>query len=306
VKEIALPPWWGRRQRYKNNVLFLLIRAGIVLARILPLWMLSLLGEILASIGFLFAVKDRRRAITQIKTAMPELTHPAWTIFGMFRHLGRLGGEWVHIEKLTKPGSRYLRFSPETQGVVKDALAEGHGVLCVTPHLGNWELLAQAATRHGLPCTTIAKPLYDPRLTALVSEFRGRSGLVTLWRGDVSMREHLENTLAKAGLLGVLIDQDTKVAHVFAPFFGRLAATPVVPQRLAVQHRSAVVFGHATREGGKYTMHFERVPWTKTGDDEADALALTVRLNALTEDAIKKHPEQWMWMHRRWKTQPKI
>jgi KDO2-lipid IV(A) lauroyltransferase len=296
---MELPEHWGRWQRAKNTLIYFGILAGAGLARIMPLFLLRLVGQIGAAVGFVFAFSDRKRAVKQLRESMPELKHPVWTIFQLFLHFGRLGAEWVKIELLTTPGSRYLQFDPAVQQVVRDALAEGNGVLCVTPHLGNWELLAQAACRHGLPCTTIAKPIYDPRLTALVDRFRGRSGLVTLWRGDGALRDRLTEVLAvQKSLLGVLIDQDTKVAHTFVPFFGRLAATPIVPQRLAIEHNCAVLFCYAAREGPRYRMHFERVEKPATPE------LLTAKLTALTEQAIRRYPSQWVWLHRRWKTRP--
>jgi len=302
--DVVIPEWWGTWKRVKNTVIYYAILAGVGLARVLPLWLLRVLGRSGAAVGFVFAVQDRKRAVAQLRESMPELKNPVGTIFKLFLHFGSLGAEWVKIEKLTTPGSKLLRFDPDIQQVVRDALAEGNGVLCVTPHLGNWELLAQAATRHDLPCTTIAKPLYDPRLTALVDAFRGRSGLVTLWRGDGELRQRLTEVLQRKSLLGVLIDQDTKVSNAFVPFFGRLAATPVVPARLAMMHGCAVVFGYAVREGAVYRMHFERVEKPVTTDLAQGALELTAKLTALTEQAIRRYPSQWVWLHRRWKTRP--
>jgi Kdo2-lipid IVA lauroyltransferase/acyltransferase len=299
-----LPEWWGPWQRAKNTLIYGLIVTAGATVRIFPLWFLRGLGVACVSLAYPFLARERRLATAQLSQSMPELKAPGRVVYRMFLHFARLAAEWAKIEVLSTPGSRHLVFTPEIQQRVRDAISEGNGVLCVTPHLGNWELLAQAATRHGLPCTTIAKPLYDPRLTALVDRFRGRSGLVTLWRGDGALRDRLTDVLATKSLLGVLIDQDTKVAHVFVPFFGRLAATPVVPQRLAIQHKTAVMFCYAVREGARYRMHFERVPRPDTGDLEADALALTATLTALTESAVRAHPEQWVWVHKRWKTRP--
>ncbi len=298
-----MPEWWTPGQRAKNNVIFAAIRFGLALGRACPFIVLESLAFCLSPLAWLVAWNERKRALRQLRQAIPE-AKARRTIFAMFVHFARLAAEWVHIDRFSRPGSRWLEFSPATQQVLKDALGEGRGVFFFAPHLGNWELLAQASARHGFPCSTTAKETYDPRLTALLDDFRREAGIESLWRSDPKIILKIGAVLQRGGIVGALIDQDTKVPGVFVPFFGKLANTPVVPASIVVRHRAAVVFGYAVREGRRYRIHFERVPVPSSGDRKSDALRLTEDLTLRIEQAIRAHPEQWVWIHERWKRRP--
>jgi KDO2-lipid IV(A) lauroyltransferase len=307
---IELPAHWGRWQRSKNTVIFHAARAGMAIARAQPFFVLSAFGAFGGAMGFLFSLTDRRRAVEQIRRAMPELKRPHWTIFRMFVHLGRVGAEFAKMDRYTAPDSPHVIFDDATRRTLDAALAEGKGVLCFTPHLGNWELYAQVAAARGYVCATVAKKSYDPRLTHLIHAFRTRGGLVVHYRGDVDVMQTLRARLQMRGFVGMLIDQDTRVPSVFVPFFGRPASTPVVPAWIGVQQGSPVLFGCAVREGARYRVTFERVPVPLPTDEPeffaglAQARALTAEITRRTEDAIRKHPHQWVWLHARWKRQP--
>ena len=287
-----LPHWWGPRQRAKNTLIYYCVLAAIAFARFLPLFILRATGGALTLLGFLLPLRERRRAVRQLREA--GFAHPWRITFHLYLHFGRLGADWVKLDSVVPS----VEFPDEAKQVLRDALAEGRGVLAVTPHLGNWELLAQASAFHGFRCTTIAKPLYDPRLTAIVSDFRERAGVTTLWRGQGPLTERLSQVMRDGKVLGVLIDQDTKVASLFIPFFHKLASTPIVPQSLALKQNAPVVFGYCALRHGRYYIHYERLP------AHTNVEALTRDLNARTETAIRKHPEQWVWIHDRWKRQP--
>jgi KDO2-lipid IV(A) lauroyltransferase len=308
---IALPPWWRPWQRRKNTLIFHAVRFGLALARALPFWFLTAFAAFGGMLGFVFSGRDRRRAVEQLRRAMPELKHPVRTIFRMFVHLGRIGAEFTKIDRYLTPDSPHVIFDAATVKALEDARAERKGILCITPHLGNWELYAQVAAARGYKCATVVKPTYDPRLNKLITDFRTRAGLVIYSRGDPLMLDKLQQRLRDNEYLGMLIDQDTRVAGVFVPFFGRPAFTPVIPAWLAIQAGCPVLFGYAVREGSKYRVHFERVQGTFAPPDEPEfftgltqAHALTAKLTALTEAAIRRYPEQWVWLHARWKRQP--
>ena len=307
---IELPSWWTPWQRRKNTLIFHAARFAMALARAMPFFVLAALGAFGGAVGFVFSVRDRRRALRQIRAAMPELKHPAWTVLRMFVHLGRTGAEFAKIDRYLTPSSRHVVFDEATRRALDDARAEGKGILCITPHLGNWELYAQVAAARGYPCATVAKKTYDPRLTQLIHAFRTRGGLVVHYRGDVDILATLQARFDEGGFLGRLIDQDTRVASVFVPFFGRPASTPIVPAWIAVLRGAPVLFGAAVREGGRYRVFFERVPMPEAPAGAeyftglAQATALTAELTRRTEALIRRHPEQWVWLHDRWKRQP--
>lgn len=307
---IELPYWWKPWQRRKNTLIFHAARFGFWVARATPFFVLSTLAALGGALGFVFSGRDRNRAIRQLRAALPTLKHPAWTIFRMFVHLGRVGAEFAKIDRFLGPRSPHVIFDDATVRALDEALAEGKGVLCFTPHLGNWELYAQVAASRGYVCATVAKKTYDPRLTRLIHDYRTRGGLVVHYRGDSDIVPTLAERLKSGGFLGMLIDQDTRVPSVFVPFFGKPASTPVVPAWVGVLQGSPVLFGAAVREGSKYRVFFERVPLPEPPKEPeffaglAQAKAITAEVTRRTEEVIRRYPEQWVWLHERWKRQP--
>ncbi len=303
-ERVALPARWSARQRLKNTIIYYCLAGLIASLRRVPYFILLAVSTTLGGLGFFFAWPDRRRAVAQLRAAMPEGRSPRWTIFKMFCHFGTLAADWLKIERFTRPGSPLVAW--ENFEVMEAALAEGRGALVVVPHLGNWELAAQALCHRGVRCTTVAKRLYDPRLTLLVEDFRRQSGLICLWRGEKSVRDEMRDVLRRGEVLGMLIDQDTKTRSVFVPFFHAPAATPVIPAELAIEAEAACVFAYGARQpGGRYVIHFERVERPSTGNPIADAIALTAAFTQKIEATIRRYPHQWVWLHNRWKQKPK-
>jgi KDO2-lipid IV(A) lauroyltransferase len=178
-------------------------------------------------------------------------------------------------------------------------------VLFVSGHVGNWELLARRVALAGYPCQTIAKETTDPRLTRLVERFRAAGKLKSIWRGQDGAAKAMLKALKGGEILGMLIDQDTKVQSVHVPFFGHPASTPRAAADLALRTGAAVVVGFCQRQAdGRYRVAMKQVEPESTGDREADAVALTAKMTWEIEQAIRRAPAQWVWMHRRWKTQP--
>jgi KDO2-lipid IV(A) lauroyltransferase len=177
--------------------------------------------------------------------------------------------------------------------------------LFVSGHVGNWELLARRVALAGLPASTIAKESSDWRLTRLVERFRTQGRVESIWRGQQGAAKRMLRVLKSGGILGFLIDQDTAVQSIFVRFFGHPAATPRAAADLALKTGAAVVVGFCQRkEDGRYQLSMKEILPKQTGDVENDVAALTQDLTAEIESAIRRTPEQWVWMHRRWKSQP--
>ena len=193
-----------------------------------------------------------------------------------------------------------MRWPAEDRAVLDAALARGKGVVFVSGHVGSWELLARRVALAGYPCQTIAKETTDPRTTALIERFRSSSQLRSIWRGRAGAAKAMLRALKAGQILGLLIDQDTDVQSVWVPFFGHLAKTPRAAADLALRTGAAVVMGFCRREAdGRYRLSMEALP-----GEGLDALELTARMTARIEAAVRAAPEQWVWMHRRWKSPP--
>jgi KDO2-lipid IV(A) lauroyltransferase len=179
--------------------------------------------------------------------------------------------------------------------------AAGRGVLIVTGHCGNWELLAAAINCRGLGMRVVARALDEPELQELLVALRDRFGSRTIERGRPGAARELLRAL-REGALGMLIDQDTRVEGVWVPFFGRPAYTPVGAARIALKQDAAVVPSFIERlPDGRHLARF--LPPLDLPDDETEATAL---MTAAIEAQIRRVPEQWVWMHRRWRRQPPV
>jgi len=215
-----------------------------------------------------------------------------------FRHLGKMIFELVCVEQIDAVPDEWVRWADRT--VLDAALARGKGVMFISGHVGNWELLARRVALAGYPCQTIAKETTDPRTTALIEKFRASSKLKSIWRGQPGAAKAMLRALRDGQILGMLIDQDTDVQSVWVPFFGRSAKTPRAAADLALRTGAAVVVGFCQREAdGRYRVVMHEVP-----TEGLDAVSLTATLSAQIEAAVRAAPEQWVWMHRRWKSPP--
>lgn len=151
---IELPSRWRRGQRWKNTIIYYVISSAIAVARLFPFWWLAMWGGFLGRVGGFFAFKERRRAVRQLAMAFPAL-EPRYhrrIAADMFAHLGLSAMELLKVRWLFARG-RGPVLDEEQKKIVADALAEGHGVVMVSGHIGNWELLSHAFAIAGFPLT---------------------------------------------------------------------------------------------------------------------------------------------------------
>jgi len=194
-------------------------------------------------------------------------------------------GEWIEYEGL----EHYLR-----------AKEKGRGVLVATAHLGNWELSAFAHALLTEPMNVIVRPLDNPLIDRLVEERRTLSGNRLIDKRDAARR--VLKALRNNEAVGILIDQNTSASEgIFVEFFGKLACANPAFVKLAYHSGAPIIPGFAlwNRSRKKYILRFyPEIPLT--GDIAND----TQRIHSLFEEIIRAHPDQWMWIHRRWKTRP--
>lgn len=180
------------------------------------------------------------------------------------------------------------------------ALAEGRGLIAVTGHLGNWELLA-ATLAHHVPLTVVARRVNDARFQALILRFRQAAGIEVVLRDDAHFQGAVREALARHRAVALLIDQDTRGAGVWVPFLGRLARTPPGAAMLALRTRAPLMTAFiARRPGGGHHVRIARVlvPATRA---PGTVTALTATLTAAIEAQLRAHPVEWVWWHERWR-----
>jgi KDO2-lipid IV(A) lauroyltransferase len=186
-------------------------------------------------------------------------------------------------------------------------LLNGRGALLLTPHFGNYELLGYTLARVGIPLHAIMRPLDNPLLNDFIVESRADSGLKLLFKKGVT--EAADAVVANGGALCFIADQDAGRKGVFADFFGRKASWYKSIGLLAMSRQAPVIVGYAARARRgrmRYRVHVSRIIEPPEWQDRPDPLQwITAQFAAAMEDGVRRHPEQYLWVHRRWKTRPK-
>lgn len=186
------------------------------------------------------------------------------------------------------------------------AAAAGKGVLIVTGHLGAWELSSFYFSLIGHPMGMVIRRLDNPRVDALVNRIRCLHGNRVLHKDDFA--RGLLSAMRAGETVGILMDTNmTPPQGVFVPFFGVAACTASGLARVALKTGAAVLPGFMVWEETeqKYVLRFRpQIPLILTEDAEADIVANTALFTASIEQEVRRYPEQWLWVHRRWKTRP--
>ena len=186
------------------------------------------------------------------------------------------------------------------------AEARGKGVLFITAHFGGWEIGSFVHSLHGHPLNIVIRPLDNPYLNAMVDRYRTRHGNSTFPKQDFA--RGLLSSLKRGETVGILMDTNmTPPQGSFVDFFGVPACTATGLARVALHTDAAVVPGFTIwdKTAGRYRIRFDAaIKLVSTGDDEADALANTAAFTRVIESYVARYPEQWLWVHRRWKTRP--
>lgn len=295
------------RKRLKRAVRYRLLRAALLVVSALPLRAAQAFGRAFGRVAFRLAGGERSKALASLARAFPEQTEPERTAIARacFEHLGQAAFELACIRQMDRDVARYIEWPEADRAALASALSRGKGVVFVTGHVGNWELLARRVALAGFPSQSIAKETSDAGTTALIERFRLSGGVRSIWRGHDGAARQMLRALKQGEILGLVIDQDTKVQSVFVPFFGIPAATPRAAADLALRTGAALMVGFCQRKTeGTYLLTMKELPVEPSGDREGDVLKLTGALSSEIERAIRRAPEQWVWMHQRWKTRP--
>jgi KDO2-lipid IV(A) lauroyltransferase len=289
------------RRRLRGVLLAPLLAFLTALFARLPWAAAQRLGAALGGLAWIAGRRDRRRTLDHLALAFPERADRERRALARasFRHHGTTLGECLHLlgRDCADVGRRVV---VEGWEVVEALRAAGRPILVLTGHCGNWELLAALINCRGLGMAVVARSLADAGLNELVVGLRRRFGTETLERAAPGAARRLLRVLREGGALGMLIDQDTRVEGVWVPFFGRPAFTPVGAARIALRQGAAVVPAFIERlPDGRHHARFH-----PPLDLPPDEVASTAAMTAAIEAQVRRRPEQWVWMHRRWRRAP--
>jgi len=295
------------RRRFKHDLIYGAFRGFLAVGSRLPLGLTRPIGRVVGRAALALASRDRDRAMAHLAVAWPESDEAERRRMLVLtaRHLGETLAEVVWLWR-ARPEA--IRARTEVRGFehLRAALDAGRGAVLVTCHCGDWEWLNAILGLEGIPMTLAVRALYDPRMGEIARRLRSRFGAEVLERGQGAGRALLA-AIRRNRVAGLLIDQDIRdVPGVFVPFFGRDAWTPAGAAQLALAAGAPVIptFIHRRADGTHLAEAHPPLPVPQTADREEAVRALTAAATAAIEAHVRRHPPQWVWMHRRWRTRP--
>jgi Kdo2-lipid IVA lauroyltransferase/acyltransferase len=264
-------------------------------------------GKGIASLIRKIIPRLRRHAQANLNLAFPELEAAERERIekGAFQNLGRALAETANFPKLSRENIEKI---VEYQGLENyhSAVAQGRGVILLTGHLGAWELSVFAHSIYGFPMSFLARRIDNPLVENLAETNRARFGNRSIDKKG-SLREVLK-TLKSCGVVGILADLNSaREEGVFIDFFGKKACATAGVATLALRTGAVVLPGYLIWDEAKkiHRLCFEPALETiNTGNQKEDVILNTQRYASVLEKVIRRHPDQWLWIHRRWRTRP--
>lgn len=290
--------------RWRHSVEEYALQILAFFLRVLPRSVSLMVGEGIGSLVYLAGI---RRRVTQenLAQAYPEFSaqQVGRIARACYRHFGALLAEFARLSLLRFQNVAEL-VDVEGWDVLDAALSRGKGGIVVSGHLGNWELMGASAAARGYPVSYVVTGQENPRVERLMDRMRESAGVRIIRRKDAV--KGVLKALKENQLVAILSDQDAHEAGAFVPFFGRLASTPKGAATFALRTGANLIFAESYRRGrDRLKVTYELISRDDLPDDQDGAVCeLTRRFTVRLEEAIRRHPEQWFWMHRRWKTHP--
>ena len=265
----------------------------------------TLIGDAL----FFFDRRHRLRAIEHLRRSFPHWSEPHLNRVTResMRNMVYLGLEILLTPDLITPATwrRHVTFVNQRENILQ-LLRQERGAIYITGHFGNWEVTGYTMARVGFPVFAVARPLDNPYLNEHILGVRQRTGMTILDKKGVA--ERVDDILDSCGAISFIADQDAGRKGMFVDFFGRKASTYKSIGLMAMRHEVPVIvgYGHRVREGFDFEIGVERIIRPEEWADKDDPLRwITQEYTAALEAVIRRAPEQYLWVHRRWKHRPK-
>jgi KDO2-lipid IV(A) lauroyltransferase len=296
-----------QREKVQTYLEYMAVRALLGGLGLLPRGAAVAVGRATGRLAYALAGGLRRTGLRNLELAFPEM--PPEERRRVLRRsmvgLGRQLGYFSHFPRMTPEELREL---VEYDGIeiLHEAQARGRGIIFLTAHLGAWEILSLAHSALYNPISFMVRRLDNPLVEEFIDRVRTRFGNRSIDK-RMAARSALK-LLREGGTLGILADLNTQTREgVFVPFFNRLACTTSGVAVLALRTDAAVIPVVAPwhEERGRYVFHGSpAIELVCTGDHERDVEINTARFAAAIEEQIREYPDQWLWIHKRWKTRP--
>jgi KDO2-lipid IV(A) lauroyltransferase len=291
----------------KQSLEYFTVRLLIFLMGALPRRLARTIGAALGDFSLLLLPRLRAAGQINLRLAFPEWPQEQRerVLRNSVRNLGRQLAEFCRMSRYTRASiTAIARCEGEEHYLAGQA--QGQGTLVLTGHIGAWELSSFYHSLLGHPMALVIRRLDNLKVDALVNHIRGLHGNSVIHKDDFA--RGLLSAMRRNQTVGILMDTNmTPPQGVFAPFFGVEACTASGLARVALKTGATVLPGFMVWEESeqKYVLRFSApLALARSGDDAADILANTAMFTRVIEDTIRRYPEQWLWVHRRWKTRP--
>jgi len=295
--------------KLQTSLEYLLARMVLSGLGILPRSLAIAVGLSIGRLAYSVAGNLRRTGQRNLEIAFPEMPESDRTqlLRGCFASLGRLLGEFSQLPRATPESLRQIiEYDEVGLAHLREAEKNKRGVIFLTGHLGVWELHSFGWSALEYPLSFLVRPLDNARIEEMIEATRTRFGNRAIDKQSAA-RQSLR-VLREGGTLGILSDLNTQTREgVFVPFFGKLACTTAGIATLALKTDAVVIPTCAiwNKERKRYFFHGDPpVELVRTGDHEKDIEVNTARFAAAVERMVRLYPDQWLWIHKRWKTRP--
>lgn len=261
---------------------------------------------VLAVLSYAFWPHLRRVGLFNLRIAFPEWTDAQRkrVLFAEFRNLGRMLADFAHFPQLNRENIERLIIYDGFENY-DEARKQGRGIIFLTAHFGNWELGSFAHGVYGYPCNFVVRKMDNPLIDKLINRYRCGSGGHAIEKTEFA--RHVLRAFARNEAVGILMDQNMLAGEgAFVDFFGLSASTTTGPARVARRTGAPVILGLVIWDSKlkKYRLRFDRIDWIECADPEQEIVMNTANFTRRIEDYIRRYPDQWLWVHRRWKTRP--
>ncbi len=296
-----------RQATLRERLEYLALRLVVGVVGVLPRRGARGVGAAIGWLAWMLLGRLRGVGMRNLEMAFPEktLAERERILRGVYRSLGWQLGEFCKMSGYTaEQASKFIRYEGLDHYLA--ARAKGKGVLVLTGHLGVWELSSFYHSLMGYPMSLVIRRLDNPLVDAYVNGIRCLHGNRVIHKDDFA--RGLLTSMQRGETVGILMDTNmTPPQGVFVPYFGVEACTASGMARVALHSGAAVLPGFLVWEAAekKYVLRFgEELELIRTGDGAADIVANTALFTATIEAYVRRYPEQWLWVHRRWKTRP--
>ncbi len=275
----------------------MLVVAGYIL-RALPYHVTVILARVLGDLSFDIIRIRRQVTLDNIRQAFGDI-YTEREIVSIARRtymeMSLTFLDLVHIPDFVRRMDEIMDLSG--MDIANNLIAQGRGLIIASAHFGNWELCGESLTLAGIPMNAVAKAQSNPYVNRLIDQYRGMFGVKVIPLGAPVKR--IVRALRNGEAVGLISDQDARHRGVFVDFFGKRASTPVGTAQLALKYKAPIVLVMGLRlKPGKYKTLFEEIEVRE--DDTVESL--TQRYTTAIENIIRQYPDQYFWMHKRWKT----